>query len=100
MTYNTTRFLLAYLYIDLLLDKDTIKAVKLTLKRFPRGSKDSKALKQPTTTELYYALAVELGKKELDLDNIPNIKDIVSICAGLAIIDKESDIIRLVHYTT
>ncbi|OCK93219.1 uncharacterized protein K441DRAFT_566546, partial [Cenococcum geophilum 1.58] len=56
--------------------------------------------RQPTTTELYYALAVELGKKELDLDNIPNIKDIVSICAGLAIIDKESDIIRLVHYTT
>ena len=43
---------------------------------------------------------MELGEEELDLDNIPNVKDIVSVCAGLITIDKESDIICLVHYTT
>ena len=46
IVYNTTtRFLLARFYIDLLLDKNTIKGVKLALKRFSRGSKDSKIFK-------------------------------------------------------
>lgn len=130
-------FLLARLYTDSLLDKDTVKAVKSTLKRFSRGSKDSKALeqvydeaydeaikriesqlpgkrerarnvlswityaqRQPTTAELCHALAVEPGEEELDPDNIPNVEDIVSVCAGLVTVDEESDIIRLVHYTT
>lgn len=53
-----------------------------------------------TTTELQQALAVEVGKLELDEDNLPQIEDMVSACAGLVTIDEESDIIRLVHYTT
>jgi ankyrin repeat protein len=57
--------------------------------------------KRPLTTqELQHALAVEPGKSELDRDNIPEIEDMVSVCAGLVIVDEESDIIRLVHYTT
>ena len=137
MAHNAARFLLARLYTDSLLDKDTVKAVKLTLKRFSRGSKHSKALeqvydeaydeaikriesqlprkrerarnvlswityaqRQPTTAELCHALGVELGEEELDPDNIPNVEDIVSVCAGLVTVDGESDIIRLVHYTT
>jgi len=53
-----------------------------------------------TTEELCHALAVEQGDEELDCDNIPDIEDIVSVCAGLVIVDEESNIIRLVHYTT
>ena len=45
IAHNAARFFLARLYTDLLLDKDTAKAVKLALKRFSRGSKDSKTLK-------------------------------------------------------
>ena len=53
-----------------------------------------------TTSELRYALAVEIGKPELDEDNLPDIEDIVSVCAGLVTVDEVSNIIRLVHHTT
>jgi len=46
MAYNAARFLFACLYTDSFLDKDTVKAVKLALKRFFRGFEDSKALEQ------------------------------------------------------
>ncbi|RDL36103.1 Uncharacterized protein BP5553_06715 [Venustampulla echinocandica] len=58
------------------------------------------AMRQLTTKELSHALAVEAGELELDQDNIPDIEDIVSVCAGLVAVDEESDVIRLVHYTT
>lgn len=53
-----------------------------------------------TTLELQHALAVEVKKHELDEGNLLQIKDLVSLCSGLVTIDEESDIIRLVHYTT
>lgn len=53
-----------------------------------------------STSELQHALAVEVGDSELGEDNIVSIKRIVSACAGLVTVDKESSIIRLVHYTT
>jgi ankyrin repeat protein len=53
-----------------------------------------------TTSELRHALAVEIGESEFDKENLPDTEDIVSVCAGLVIIDEESDVIRLVHYTT
>jgi ankyrin repeat protein len=53
-----------------------------------------------TTVELCHALAVEHGDPELDIHNIPDIEDVVSVCAGLVAIDEESNIIRLVHFTT
>ena len=43
---------------------------------------------------------MELGESELDLDNVPEVEDMVSCCAGLITVDDESNIIRLVHYTT
>ena len=36
---------------------------------------------------------------ELDPENVPEIEDLVSVCAGLVVVDPESAIIRLVHYT-
>jgi hypothetical protein len=53
-----------------------------------------------TTSELQHALAVEPGDSELREDNFPEIEDMVSVCAGLVMVDKESHIIRLVHCTT
>lgn len=53
-----------------------------------------------TTSELQHALAVKIGDAQLDEDNIREIEDIVSVCAGLVTVDEESGIIRLVHYTT
>src|SRR5438034_9255118 len=53
-----------------------------------------------TTSELQHALAVEVGSSELDEENLPQIEDMISVCAGLVTIDQESNIIRLVHYTT
>jgi hypothetical protein len=51
-------------------------------------------------TELQHALGVEVGESQLDKDNLPEVEDMVSVCAGLVTVDEESSIIRLVHYTT
>ncbi|KAH6995460.1 hypothetical protein BKA56DRAFT_509110, partial [Ilyonectria sp. MPI-CAGE-AT-0026] len=53
-----------------------------------------------TSTELQHALAVEPGEPELDKENLPQVKDMISVCAGLVTVDEQSGIIRLVHYTT
>ncbi|RYP20071.1 hypothetical protein DL765_002997 [Monosporascus sp. GIB2] len=122
-------FLLAQLHLDSLIGKRSAKAVRTALAGLPTGSgaydhayndameriegqvKDQEELakqvlswitcaRRPLATpELQHALAVELGT-ELDKDNIPDIEDIISVCAGLVTVDEESGIIRLVHYTT
>lgn len=43
---------------------------------------------------------MEVGGTQLDEKNLVQIEDMVSDCAGLVILDEESKIIRLVHYTT
>ncbi|KAL1984356.1 hypothetical protein VTN96DRAFT_9217 [Rasamsonia emersonii] len=50
-----------------------------------------------------HALAVDWGMVEMDddfNDFIPDVETLGSICAGLVIVDKHSNPIRLVHYTT
>lgn len=124
------RFLLAQLHLDSLTGKRSPKVIRNALQQLPKGLKgldsaykegmeriesqvtDSQELakqvlswitcaRRPlTTTELQHALAVEIGASELDQDNLSEVEDIVSVCAGLVTIDEESDIIRLVHYTT
>ncbi|USP76308.1 Arp Ankyrin repeat protein [Curvularia clavata] len=123
-------FLLARLHVDSLLDKTTAKKVKTALDNLSKGSaaldnayKDAlqriesqldgqcelakKVLswityaKRPlTTAELCCALAVEPQETELDPDNLPDPEDLLSVCAGLVIVDQESAVVRLVHYTT
>ena len=57
--------------------------------------------KRPLTTgELRHALAVEPGTSSLDMRSLYTLKDIVSSCLGLVTVDQDSNIIRLVHYTT
>jgi ankyrin repeat protein len=58
------------------------------------------AKRRITTTELREALGVEVGERDIDRDNCPDIDDMVSACAGLVTIDAGSRVIRLVHYTT
>lgn len=50
--------------------------------------------------ELQHALVVEVGKPKIDEENLPQIEDVVFVCARLVIVDKESGILRLVYYTT
>lgn len=58
------------------------------------------ALRPLSVRELQHALAVQPNADTIDEDDIPSIKTILSICAGLVTIDEESSVIRLVHYTT
>lgn len=59
---------------------------------------DHRAKRQLTISELQHALAVEQGAPELDKENIPQVEDMVSVCAGLVMVDEKSNFIRLVHY--
>jgi ankyrin repeat protein len=52
------------------------------------------------TTELQHAMAVEFGSSKMDEENLTEITDMTSVCAGLVTVDEKSGIIRLVHYTT
>jgi hypothetical protein len=52
------------------------------------------------TAELQHALTVEAGDLTLAEDDLLQIDDMVAICAGLVTVDEESNIIRLVHFTT
>jgi hypothetical protein len=116
--------------VDSLQDKHTPKAVKTSLTKLEKGAAAldvayAEAIqriegqleghrelakrvllwitfaKRPlTTTEICCALAVEPEETEIDPDNVPDSEDIVSVCAGLVVVDQESAYIRLVHYTT
>ncbi|KAJ6538461.1 ankyrin repeat-containing domain protein [Mycena vulgaris] len=120
-------FLLPKLHIDSLATKHTVKAVRDALNNMPddlnstydrlmerinRQSEDDKKLalltlawvtnaKRPLrASELREALAVEHGTMELDEYSLLDIDIILSVCAGLVIIDEADKRIRLVHYTT
>lgn len=124
------RFLLAQLHLDSLVGKRSPKALRTALGKLAKGSEAydqvyreameriagqvadhailaketlswiTRAQRPLTTLQLQHALAVEIGMVELDDTNISEIEHIVSVCAGLVTVDKESDIVRLVHYTT
>jgi hypothetical protein len=47
-----------------------------------------------------FALTVEPGTQQLDVDNLTKIRTILSVCAGLVIVDEQLSVVRLVHYTT
>ena len=52
------------------------------------------------TIELQYTLAVEVGELKLDEEDLSQVEDMVSVCAGLAMIDEESGIIWLMYCIT
>ncbi|KAJ7453163.1 hypothetical protein FB451DRAFT_1520328 [Mycena latifolia] len=119
-------FLLAKLHIDSLTTKHTIKAVRDALDEMPgdldssydevverinRQSADDRKLawrtlswvtnaKRPLwPSELREALAVEPRTMKLDRDNLLDMDTILSVCAGLVVINEADRRIRLIHYT-
>ncbi|KAH0541245.1 hypothetical protein FGG08_004250 [Glutinoglossum americanum] len=60
----------------------------------------SYAFRPLTITEIQHGLAVEPGDADLNEETLPDEDDLISLCAGLVTTDRESNIIRLVHYTT
>ncbi|CAM1503164.1 Fc.00g079400.m01.CDS01 [Cosmosporella sp. VM-42] len=52
------------------------------------------------TEELAYALSIEPDSDFIDEENVPDIDEVVDVCAGLMKVDVQSNIIRLVHKST
>ena len=50
--------------------------------------------------QLQYALAVQLGNNRIDKDCLIDEDILLSVCAGLVVIDDKSEIVRFVHETT
>ncbi|KAL8644546.1 MAG: hypothetical protein Q9226_007707, partial [Calogaya cf. arnoldii] len=48
---------------------------------------------------LLEALTVEPGDEDFDIDAMPDIGQVLDVCAGLLVLDEENGIVRLVHYT-
>jgi len=49
--------------------------------------------------ELCHALGVEIGSTDLDPENIPALRTLVSSCLGLVTVEASSSTVRLVHFT-
>ncbi|KAJ7094773.1 hypothetical protein C8R44DRAFT_544813, partial [Mycena epipterygia] len=119
-------FLLAKLHIDSLATKLTVQGVREALKSLPRdlsGTFDevvhrinrqdeeektlaclalswvTNARRPLEPSELRVALSVQEGTTELNAENLLDTETILSVCAGLVIIDKEDNKVRLIHYT-
>ncbi|KAG4261953.1 hypothetical protein FPRO03_11421 [Fusarium proliferatum] len=127
---DVERFLLARLHLDSLRDKISVDTVHKALAKLPSGSdayfqayetamerilsqspshRDlakrviawiTCALRPLTVEELRHALAVEVGKAELNRDALPETNIILQVCVGLVTVGESDGIIRLVHYTT
>ncbi|KAI9879865.1 MAG: hypothetical protein M1830_006717 [Pleopsidium flavum] len=120
-------FLLAELHKNLLAGEDNRRDLLRTLQNLPAGlddtydramgrinSQSQRQVKRAeqvlswiifaeralTVKELQCALAVEPDDTFLDEGALPDVDLVVSVCAGLVVIDQENSIIRLVHYTT
>ncbi|RBA14494.1 hypothetical protein FPRO05_03286 [Fusarium proliferatum] len=123
-------FLLARLHLDSLRDKISVDTVHKALAKLPSGSDAyfqayeaamqrimsqspshqdlakrviawlTCALRPLTVEELRHALAVEVGKAELNRDALPETSIILQVCVGLVTVGESDGIIRLVHYTT
>ncbi|KAJ6605153.1 ankyrin repeat domain-containing protein [Mycena vulgaris] len=120
-------FLLAKLHFESLAAKNTIKAVRETLQHLPTNLHQTydetmerikvqqeadrelgllaltwvaNAKRLLSVSKLQEALAIEDDSSFLDLDNLLDISTILSVCAGLIIVDKTLSVVRLVHYTT
>jgi hypothetical protein len=119
------RFLLAQLYMDSLTDAETIESLQTRLKKLPStidehydsiikriidGSQESAALAKGilmlTTfaarplTSLQNTLATRSGDPGLVKTRVPPQHRLVEVCAGLVVIEKGTDNLKLVHEST
>ena len=49
--------------------------------------------------ELCHALAVEIEGTDLDLENVRSQDTVLRSCLGLAVVDKKTSTVQLIHYT-
>jgi hypothetical protein len=121
-----SRFLLPQLYLDSIKAKKKKRDIRLALQNLSRDLKPVyenamkrilrqnledvdlahkvlswifHALRPLAVEEIQYALAVEPGQKELDKECLIDEDDIVSVCAGLVMIDQGRGVIHFVHQT-
>ena len=119
-------FLMARLYLDSLVSLSTLRRVKESLDILPDGlaeiygdcldrirsqsSEDAAlanrtlhwivhAVRPLTVREMQCALAIRPGDLTLDEDGEPDIDLLISMCAGIVLIEKSTETITLVHYT-
>ena len=52
-----------------------------------------------TAVELQHALAVETGKGSLDVENLVDIEELISVCRGFLAVTTESKLITFIHTT-
>ena len=126
--HRLCRFLLVSLNIEAILGEITIGQRRKKLKEMVRGNGLSDAYtatitrlkaqkgnkprlglqalmwvsfsKRPLKTEeLCHALGVEVGIAELDPENIPALRTLLSSCLGLLTVETSSSTVRLVHFT-
>lgn len=121
-----SRFLLARLYMDLLIDIPTRRGVRKALEMLPEGAEDTyteawaricaqrpqyaelgkkilswlvHATRSLRTRELLHALAIDEDDDEFDEEGLSDINTLTSSCAGLVILDEQQSIVSLVHPT-
>jgi hypothetical protein len=123
------RFLLAQLHIEALVSKVTLKKLRESLENLPERLNDrydeaveriqaqdrdraelakmllywiTSAFEPLTVDAIQHAiLALELDQNQpsIDVTDVPQADILVTVCAGLVVIDEASKIIRLVHHT-
>ncbi|KAF2029019.1 ankyrin [Setomelanomma holmii] len=95
-------FLLARFLVDRFANFHTLKQVKQLVNDLAKESNTPKTatyIYQDMYRELCTALSIELEDTEFDEDQIVAIDLIVSVCAGLVVVEKGSNLVRLVHFT-
>ena len=126
---STSRFLFAVLQLDRICVARTVTKIKIALDSMPSELDDlyqqtierirtqnnedrelgmrvlslvTHARRPLHVGEIQHALAVdvEAPTSDLDFDNILPPQSLTDLCAGLVVIETNSQIIRLVHYTT
>ncbi|KAH6677834.1 hypothetical protein F5X68DRAFT_264003 [Plectosphaerella plurivora] len=120
-------FLLAQLHMQSLEGKRSPRAIKTALEQLPSGTDAydfayddamlriksqhpdqaqlarqvlqwvTRSSRELHAQELQTALAIKPSDQDLDTDDIPELEDMLSACAGLVTVVAESSIVRLVH---
>ncbi|KAJ4267560.1 hypothetical protein NW762_003668 [Fusarium torreyae] len=122
-------FILVRLQFELLVGEPTATKIKSTLQALPKGSKKLfkayvktiarlenqssghthlartvlawtvNAKRSLTVRELQHTLATEIGDLDSYQDNVTDMSYILLACVGLIMVETESQVMRLVHYT-
>ena len=120
------RFLIAKLQLDSLATKTTLRSLREAIEFAPKDldelyiqawnrinnqNSDSRhdakkalcwlscSFRQLRVQELRHALAIREGDRIMNEENLMNFDRLVRSCAGLVTVDKESQIVRLIHQT-